>query len=225
MKKINLLYLVALATVCNVWTADNNVQNFISAVKENNIDGVKQMLKQGIDPNEKGERGLTALHWAIHNGSEEMTKLLLENEADPNIADRYKVRPLWRAAKLKNNPVIVKLLLEHGADPNVGQENEDRPFLVELVVNKFKDEDNAEIIRLLLKHNANPNVIQKKNLETTRRISHSPLYWAAIRKDNKLVELLLSHGAKLMSAGEQKPSVLEAIQSEQGPMTKRAINK
>ena len=57
---------------------------------------------------------LTALFWAVREDFE-ITKLLLENDANPNIKNNNGFSPLMFALSSKD-PEIVKILLSCGAD-------------------------------------------------------------------------------------------------------------
>jgi len=59
--------------------------------------------------------GLTALHWAVQQGDEDSTQILLKFGADPNAVDRNDLTALHWAASGGNSSCITQLL-EAGAD-------------------------------------------------------------------------------------------------------------
>lgn len=71
---------------------------------------------------EKNERGETALIRAAGSGDYEMTKLLLQYNADPNTQDRLGRTPLMWAA-IGNFPAIIELLLANQAAVNAVDSN------------------------------------------------------------------------------------------------------
>ncbi|XP_024459227.1 potassium channel AKT1 isoform X2 [Populus trichocarpa] len=75
---------------------------------------LRQLLKQGLDPNELDDNGRTALHIAASNGNEHCVVLLLEYGADPNIKDSEGNVPVWEALQ-GNHKNVIKLLSENGA--------------------------------------------------------------------------------------------------------------
>jgi len=70
---------------------------------------VQSLLRRGADPDLIEAGGSTALWWAARNGHVEVLTVLLEAEADPNVAS-----PLVGAAQ-HGSVAATRLLLEHGA--------------------------------------------------------------------------------------------------------------
>lgn len=117
-----------------------------------------------------------------------MVKLLLEHQADPNIA-WGRGTPLNAAIGARQpESEIARLLLEHGADPNAA-----RP-LFNAIGNK-----QAEIAGLLLQHKADVNA--------TIGNGSTPLHIAAKQGSQEIVEMLLANKAdpNLRNAEGQTP--------------------
>lgn len=72
--------------------------------------------------NEYSEDGYSPLYIASYFGNEEITRLLLLKEADPNLSSNnsYQIYPI-HAAVLNNFNMIAKMLVEGGAECNVVQ--------------------------------------------------------------------------------------------------------
>jgi len=83
--------------------------------KRSNI--AKVLIEHGADVNARNHQGLTPLHMATTLGEVDVTKVLLENGADPNVT-LQSLTPLHVAA-FAGYPDIVELLLKHGADPSI----------------------------------------------------------------------------------------------------------
>ncbi|MDZ7673188.1 MAG: ankyrin repeat domain-containing protein [Halanaerobiales bacterium] len=66
----------------------------INATKNNEINKVKSLLKEGIDPNTKNIDGNTALFYAANNNSQKIAELLIENGADVDAENNKGVTPL-----------------------------------------------------------------------------------------------------------------------------------
>ena len=70
-----------------------------------------------MDPNSTLVDGTSALYWAVYEDQDEAALQLLSAGADPVLADRYGIAPLYIAA-LNGNAGLVSALLDAGADPN-----------------------------------------------------------------------------------------------------------
>lgn len=80
----------------------------------------EQLLSLGVTPellNHQNKKGMSALHYAAGLNNTKLTKLLLDNKADPNIATKGGYTPI---SLTLDYPIEIKtLLLDGGADPNV----------------------------------------------------------------------------------------------------------
>jgi ankyrin repeat protein len=68
--------------------------NLLDAAKSGNVAAVKEALARGFDPNERDDRGQTALHWASKEGYDDIVRSLIAAKADVNAADAHDVTPL-----------------------------------------------------------------------------------------------------------------------------------
>ena len=95
----------------------------MAAVKANDVDGVRMLLKQGapVDARGSGEgsdEGYTALLHAVEHRFLPLTRLLLHSGADPTLpAGHENVFPLLKAARAGERDMLV-LLLDYGAQIN-----------------------------------------------------------------------------------------------------------
>jgi ankyrin repeat protein len=71
------------------------------------------LLNKGANTNTKNDAGATALLWAVDDP--QITRLLLEHGADPNVRSADGVSPLLLAASHLGSSGVLKLLLDHGA--------------------------------------------------------------------------------------------------------------
>ena len=95
------------------------------AIKNNNIDDVREALLLGADANNKNEQGNKPLilatregHLKTREGYLEIVKLLLKHKADINGQDYFGKTPLIKAAA-SNHSKVIELLLANGADPTM----------------------------------------------------------------------------------------------------------
>ncbi|MBQ8303197.1 MAG: ankyrin repeat domain-containing protein [Clostridia bacterium] len=90
----------------------------MAACVYNRLELAKTLIDLGADINiqEQRVRGYTALHAAVENRKFEAVKLLLENNANPNLQDKFGNIPLIRASHLDIE--IIELLVRYGSDYN-----------------------------------------------------------------------------------------------------------
>lgn len=96
---------------------------FFEAASINRVDLVAKHLHESVSLIEEfSADGFTGLGLASYFGNEDVTRYLLLNSSDPNIASQngYHVFPI-HSAVANNHTVIVKMLLEGGANVNVQQ--------------------------------------------------------------------------------------------------------
>jgi ankyrin repeat protein len=91
----------------------------------------------------------TALHAAAAKGHEEVARILLEAEADPNFRNARSETPL-HVAVMNNQPGMVRLLAKHGADLNAVNFHCSTPLHCAVT------QDDPELIRALRKAGADP---------------------------------------------------------------------
>ena len=113
----------------------------VAAMRTGNIEMVKATIDMGFDINQKNEvsswdrqgfakgDGNTALYDAVFNRNFKMTSYLLDNGADPNIANKYGYTPLSRAT-YECQPKLMKSLLTHGAKNIKDKKGKDGNFWI-----------------------------------------------------------------------------------------------
>ncbi len=95
------------------------------------LQGVKEKLNEGADPNQGDDRGYTPLQVAIQEKHFEVVEYLLANGSDPNQKDINGNTPLWTAVtNWAKDERIILWLLERGADPQIENNYENSPFSV-----------------------------------------------------------------------------------------------
>ena len=78
---------------------------------QGNVDGLKELLKQGVDIDDKDEEGRTGFQFACGYGEIDCIKFFLENGADINCADNNKNTAMHYAAGYGQQEAV-KLLLD-----------------------------------------------------------------------------------------------------------------
>ena len=122
----------------------------ISAIRENNINQVRELVAAGVNVNQENHNGDISLIKAIFKGNIDIIKLLIEAEANVNQENKNGDTPL-RQAISGNKIDIINLLIEAGANVDQEDENADTPLIKAI----FKGD--IDIIKLLIEAGANVN--------------------------------------------------------------------
>lgn len=153
-----------------------------TAVKENNMDMVLQLLKNGADANAKYVYSDTPLHIASKYELLDVIKVLLDKGADPNAKNANSDTPLHMAFKHELLDVIA-ILLERGADINTKNLNSNTPLHIAI------EHELLDVIADLLERGADVNIPGRQGITT--------LMMAVKKGLHGLVEKLLQAGALL----------------------------
>lgn len=98
------------------------------AANGGNLDDVRRMLDEGVDPDTRGVDGWTPLMIASAEQHPQVVKELLSKGADPNALNSAGRSALMFAARY-GNLEIARMLLEAGADPDLKNTETDWPAL------------------------------------------------------------------------------------------------
>jgi ankyrin repeat protein len=194
-------------------------------VRRGHVSEVSFLLKNGADPNATGFDFLdenivmrminddycvcsyTPLCKAIRKGYRKITKLLLQNGADPN-KENNSFTPLDRAAYFycrKDKKIgleLIELLLENGADPNRGNQCHSSAIIFPLHIVSAYGDDPAVIFMLL---NAGANIGEK------RAGGNEPLHDAAEQGNDKQMKALIERGADVNALNEFQQTPLDLL--------------
>jgi ankyrin repeat protein len=106
---------------CNIlFDAERGATPLHTAVENNQLDVVQELLNQGVDPNKAHNWGSTPLHLACINGNLDIVRVLINHHTDGasvSIQNSSGWTPLHWAA-FYGHIDIIKELLNHQADPN-----------------------------------------------------------------------------------------------------------
>jgi ankyrin repeat protein len=206
-------------------------------VAYNNIEGLKYLLAQNVNPNARTEDGRTALTTAIRENRIDIVHLLLENGADPNV--RGEDWPLLMAVK---QPAMLKELLAvvhiptsiHGlieqavmADQlesikmllKAGVSVEDKTGGVFSPLTTALREQRKDLVRFLLYDaDADPNA-PGEHLPIIKAIRRCP------RNDTECIEMLLDRGADINKMYRGWSAILQAVESGNIKILKVLLDK
>jgi ankyrin repeat protein len=153
-------------------------ESIILTTMDNNLEGMRDAIKLGIDINTQDFFGKTALHYVE---SIEAAQLLIDNGADPNIVDYNNRPPIFDV----NDPELAIFLVDHGGDAKF----QDKDGLTALYIWV----DFPKVAQRLLVAGASPNV----QLETGSMVIKKGN--TALHKVGNLesAQLLIEYGANI----------------------------
>ena len=156
------------------------------AVREGNIEAIKQHIAAGTDVDAKDGIGGTLLYMAASNGYKEIVELLITNGADVNAKDDGSWTSLHSAA-MHGNKEIVELLIAKGADVNAKKDDGSWTSLHSAAMT-----GSNEIVGLLIAAGADVNAKDA--------YGRTPLDCSGVIPPNsnktEIIDLLRKHGGK-----------------------------
>ena len=123
----------------------------------------------------------------------EAVKVLLDNGADPNQADKYGDTALMRATT-RGDSEAAKVLLDNGAEPNQADKDGDTALI------RAATFGYPEVAKILLDNGAEPDQEGEKGV--------TALMWAADNGHSETAKILLDSGAKPNQAGKDSWTAL-----------------
>ncbi|MCF8009353.1 MAG: ankyrin repeat domain-containing protein [Halanaerobiales bacterium] len=174
--------------VIKVSEDNDNQPEIINAVNNNNLNAVKNFIKDGIDPNTKGKDGNTALIYAAQNDYLEIAKLLIEYGANVNLGNDNDVTALMKVSA-NNYYEIAKFLINNGAKVNLKDNN---GWTALMVASRYNAK---EVVKLLLENNASTYI---ENYDGT-----TALMLASGSNSVEVAKLLIENGAKVTKENDR----------------------
>ena len=172
---------VCLAVSAGALQGQPSVTPLIEAVRNQDADAVRALLREQVDVNAPQPDGATPLHWAVHWENLQLADLLIGAGADVTVANDLGVTPLVMACS-SGNGALVGMLLMAGADPNASLAGGETALMA------ASRAGSLQAVDALLDHGADVNAI-----ETTR--GQSALMWAVANAHSEITRTLLEHGA------------------------------
>lgn len=158
------------------------------AVLKNDGVLVKTLLAQGVSAEQRDGKERTPIFRAAHRGYDEIIRILLDANADPNAVDKWGNTPLFEAAQ-QGHVISVDLLITSGAIVDIKNKHTETPLYTAVRNN------HALVAKQFLGKNADPNVwVEGKTF--------APLHYAAMRGDIDLLDALIDAGAQVNARGE-----------------------
>jgi ankyrin repeat protein len=216
--------LVAAGAQVNQTSIDGS-SPLLVAVQDGFYDIGRFLIDHGAQVNLANSKGWTPLYLAVKNRDQETTAIpgpgidgvlpfiqtLLEHNADPNLQIKADTEihqgmtaawlkeagatPLLRAA-LCGDLTVVKMLLEHGADPLIPTFDHTTPLMVasgvgwaDGLLREYSEDETLQVVKLLLDRGSNVNLANDHGI--------TALHGAGYKGANKVIQLLVDHGANL----------------------------
>lgn len=169
------------------------VTELYTAVVEEQIEVVSELIRKGEDVNANGLRTDTLLHVAVELCNEELVKLLLKSGACVDRQNGDENTPLHLAV-LSRSLNIIKLLLEANADILILNLDNLSPLITAIWTK------NLNIVQIFLDNMADINMKDDSG--------DTPLHYAAEVGNSNVVKLLLAAGADVSVRNKSKRTSL-----------------
>lgn len=136
-------------------------EKLLKAVIRNDTKLTKILLKQGADPNTRGDNATTILMIAAQNNNAKLVEILLHAKADPNATSISGHTALMDSAE-QTSPAVTQALIDHKADVNaVSLFGTPLSFAAKKVsssTDHITQQRINQTIKILLQNGANPNI-------------------------------------------------------------------
>ena len=153
----------------------------IQAVKKQDVESVRALLKQHVDVNAAQGDGTTALHWAADVDNLAIADLLIRAGARVNAANDLGATPLYLACR-NRSATMVDRLLAAGANANAKLLNGETALMTCARTGEPK------AVKALLVHGADAKAKEPEHDQTA-------LMWAAAQSHPEAVAMLIEFGA------------------------------
>lgn len=200
-RALGTLLLVLLFAMSGAITAQGE-SPLIAAAKRNDETAVRELLKQGVDPDSQQADGATAIHWAVYRENISMLDALLDAGANVNASNRLGASPLFIAAE-SGDVEFIRRLLEASANPDAALQLGETPLMT------ASRAGSAAGVRLLIAAGANVNVSESSRKQTA-------LMWAAAQGHVEVVQELVKAGADLEARTMVRPRLMYADETNGG---------
>ena len=153
----------------------------IQAVKSQDAESVRALLKQHVDVNAAQGDGTTALHWAADLDNLTIADVLIRAGAPVNAANDLGATPLYLACRNRSAPMVDRLLAA-GANANAKLLNGETALMTCARTGESKT------VKALLVHGADAKAKEPEHDQTA-------LMWAAAQSHPEAVGMLIEFGA------------------------------
>ena len=155
----------------------------VEAVKNNESEAVRALLRENVDVTTRQADGTSALMWAAHWDDLETADILIKAGAEVNTGNDHGVTPLSLACR-NGSAAMVEKLLDAGAHPNVAERTGETPLMTCALTGS------EEAVNSLLARGANVNAAEDRRGQTA-------LMWAAAGGHADIIKTLIERGTDI----------------------------
>jgi len=177
----SLAWIGCLAVVSSLSFAATSDLRLIQAVKSQDAESVRALLKQHVDVNAAQGDGATALHWAADLNNVALADVLIRAGAKVNAANDLGATPLYLACRNRSASMVDRLLAA-GANANAKLLNGETALMTCARAGEPKT------VKALLVHGADAKAREPEHDQTA-------LMWAAAQSHPEAVGMLIEFGA------------------------------
>jgi ankyrin repeat protein len=188
------LVCASLWPLCLAAATTASESRLVDAVKAQDRDAVRALLKQRVDVNIAEPDGATPLHWAVHWEDSDLVDQLVRAGAKVNAANDLGTTPLFMACA-QGNAAIADRLLAAGAQANTAIPSGETALMVATRAGS------AGTVKALLAHGADVNAAEPSHGQTV-------LMWAVANRQPEIVRMLLGRGADLNARTQTRRMIL-----------------
>jgi ankyrin repeat protein len=170
-----------LAVAASLCLAAPSDLRLIQAVKSQDAESVRALLKQHVDLKAAQGDGTTALHWAADLDNLNIADILIRAGAPVNAANDLGATPLYLACRNRSAPMVDRLLAA-GADANA------KLIKGETALMTCARTGESKAVKALLVHGADAKAKEPEHDQTA-------LMWAAAQSHPEAVGMLIEFGA------------------------------
>jgi len=194
--------------------ADFPCPEIVEASARGDIHRVQELLDEGVEVDSTDDvEGASALSWALHNGKEDVARLLLSRGASAGFASGQK-RPPYSVAITTGQLDVLKTLIEHtsiSSDCSFVESRTTQLAFLAAISNR-----DLPMVRFLIRRGVSPNAEDE--------IGDSALHYAIVACDESIVDELLNAGADISKLNSEGDSALR-VATFRYPEKNRAIQE
>jgi ankyrin repeat protein len=195
------------------WVATAELRD---ALTRNDYPACQQLIRRGARPDTRSPLGKTALLLACQRGDFAFAETLLSQHASVNTPDAFGSTPLLEACYL-GHAHLINALLRDGADVRARNRQTGQTALLGVAMSSHPSRQRADIALDLLDRGASINAQDE--------LGRTPLMWAVLKDDARLVRLLIGRGARLDLRYYDGSTVLDiALDPRSGPKSAATLS-